>query len=73
MDFSEISPQAREEVKQDSDLKTSINGSFMSLNTRTNSQELHYAQDQASGKRRFKQRRPLHIHKKDLTLISTLT
>ena len=37
MDFSEISPQAQEEVKQDSDLKTSINGSFISLNTRTNS------------------------------------
>ena len=73
MDFSEISPQAWEEVKQDSDLKTSINGSFMSLNTRTNSLELHYAQYQTSGKRRFKQRRPLtHTHTKDLTLTSTL-
>lgn len=65
MDFSEISPQVREEVEQDSDLKTSINGSFISLNTRTNSLELPYAQYQAPGNRRFKQRRPLtHIHKR---------
>lgn len=47
----------------------------MSLNTHTNSLKFHYAQNQTSGKRRFKQTKEI-LHqkkKKDITLISTLT